>query len=98
MKPKQRKLISKYNGRKGGRPLQDSKIRIELPGIELVILTPDQYGHLVNKYGIQLLSKALTLLDNQLKKSGRFSDRYAGKNNYAHFRSDGWLLNEARNM
>ncbi len=82
------------NGKKGGRPRQDSRIYIELPDIELVILTPSQYGSLIERYGYDLLRKALIILDNWLKSSEK-AKKYVGKNNYAHFRSDGWLLNEA---
>lgn len=92
---KNRSLISKYNGKKGGRPKQDSKIRIELPAIELVILTPNQYNSLLEKYGYELIEKALKILDSWLKKGSKASLRYKGKNNYAHFRSDGWVINTA---
>ena len=91
-----KKLSCINNGKKGGRPKQDSKIRMELPDIELVILTPNQYGSLLEKYGYDLLRKSLLLLDSWLKTGGKSSAKYVGKNNYAHFRSDGWLINEAR--
>jgi len=87
-----KKVISRKNGLRGGRPKQDSEIRIILPDINLVILTPSQYGSLLEKYGHKLIRKALLILDNWLKGGGH---KYAGKNNYAHFRSDGWLINEA---
>ena len=93
---KNRSLISKYNGKKGGRPKQDSKIRIELPEIKFVILTPNQYNSLLEKYGYELLRKALLILDEWLLHGGKASKKYIGKNNYAHFRSDGWVVNEAR--
>ena len=91
-----RSEISKINGQKGGRPKQDSKIRIELPEINLVILTPTQYGSLLEKYGYDLLRKALLILDEWLLRGGKNAQKYIGKNNYAHFRSDGWVVNEAR--
>lgn len=87
---------SRINGQKGGRPKQDSSIRIELPDIDLVILTPTQYGSLLEKYGYELLRKALFILDEWLKSGSRVASRYVGKNNYAHFRSDGWVVNEAK--
>ena len=93
---KSKRKISKENGKKGGRPKQDSSIRIELPDIDLVILTPTQYGSLLEKYGYDLLRKALLILDDWLKAGGKYSQKYIGKNNYAHFRSDGWVVNEAR--
>ena len=87
---------SRENGKKGGRPKQDSSIRIELPEIELVILTPVQYEFLLKKYGYELIKKSLLILDNWLKKGGKNSEKYVGKNNYGHFRSDGWVINYAK--
>ena len=91
-----RRLVCRQNGLKGGRPKQDSTIRIELPDIDLVILTPSQYGSLLEKYGYDLLKKALVILDEWLLSGGKASQKYVGKNNYAHFRSDGWVVNEAK--
>jgi hypothetical protein len=93
-----RKLISKYNGKKGGRPKISSNLKIEIPEINLVILTPTQYNSLIEKYGYELLEKALKILDNWLEFGGKSSERYIGKNNYAHFRSDGWVINEALSL
>ena len=87
--------VSRLNGKKGGRPKQDSSIRIELPNIDLVILTPTQYSSLLEKYGYEILRKSLLILDKWLKTGGYSSKKYVGKNNYAHFRSDGWVVNEA---
>lgn len=95
---KNRKLISKYNGRKGGRPKPDSEIRIELPEINLVVLTPNQYNSLLEKYGYELLRNALLILDKWLLSGSRPAEKHIGRNNYAHFRSDGWLLNEAKKI
>ena len=89
---------SRENGKKGGRPKQDSNIRIELPDIELVILTPTQYGSLVEKYGYELLRKSLLILDSWLKEGGKSTKKYIGKNNYAHFRADGWVVNTAKRI
>lgn len=83
------------NGKLGGRPKYSNKIRISLPEIELVILTPKQYGSLIEKYGYELLNKALRILENWLKTSPE-GEKYRGKNNYAHFRSDGWVINSAK--
>lgn len=87
---------AKINGQKGGRPKQDSSIRIELPDAELVILTPTQYGSLLEKYGYDLLKKSIQILDSWLKSGSKPATKYIGKNNYAHFRSDGWLVNTAK--
>ena len=96
MNSKNRRRICKLNGQKGGRPKQDSTIRIKLPDIDLVILTPTQYGSLLEKYGYELLKKSLFILDSWLKSGSKSANKYVGKNNYAHFRSDGWLVNEAK--
>ena len=96
MSVKERRMFCRINGQKGGRPKQDSSIYIELPDIDLVILTPTQYGSLLEKYGYELLRKALFILDNWLKSGSKYANRYVGKNNYAHFRSDGWVINEAK--
>lgn len=93
---KNRKIASQTNGKKGGRPRHDSRICIELPDIDLVILTPTQYGSLLEKYGYDLLKKALLILDKWLKSGSKYAAKYVGKNNYAHFRSDGWVINEAK--
>ena len=57
-----RHLTSILNGRKGGRPKSDLKVRIEIPDINLVILTPKQYNSLIERYGYELLNKALKIL------------------------------------
>ena len=93
-----RATTARLNGKKGGRPKQDSTIRIELPEIDLVILTPTQYGSLLEKYGYELLRKSLKILDSWLKSGSPVSSKYVGKNNYAHFRSDGWVVNEAKRV
>lgn len=87
---------SKHNGKRGGRPRQDSEIRIILPDIDLVILTPTQYGSLLEKYDYELLNRALLILDKWLKSGSKPAEKYIGKNNYAHFRTDGWVMNAAR--
>lgn len=98
VKRKSKKRASKDNGKKGGRPCQDSTIYMELPEINLVILTQTQYNSLIEKYGYKLIRKALLILDSWLKNGGQASAKYVGKNNYAHFRSDGWVLNEAKRI
>ena len=81
--------------KKGGRPKYNSSVRVEIPNLEFVILTPAQYNLLLDRYGAILLSKALKILEYWLKTDphGR---KYRGKNNYAHFRSDGWIINSAK--
>ena len=95
LKQEQKNKSCIKNGRKGGRPRQDSGIYLKIPGINLVILTPKQYDMLIDRYGYHLLDRALLIFDKWLKYGGEASKKYVGKNNYAHFRSDGWVINEA---
>ena len=79
---------------KSGRPIGDNMNIYYIKGINLVILTETEYNTLIKKYGTKIINKALMILDDWLKKSP-IGKKYQGKNNYAHFRSDGWLINEA---
>ena len=89
-----KRIYSKRNGKKGGRPAMDKFSTFIIPELNTVILTENQYNKLLEKYGKTLLLKALEILDNWLlSQSG---NKYKGKNNYAHLRSDGWVINEAR--
>ena len=88
-------FASVKNGQKGGRPRYSNNNKIQIPDIEFVILTPEQYGSLIEKYGFELLKKAINVLEEWLKTSPQ-ADRYRGKNNYAHFRADGWVINSAK--
>ena len=83
------------NGKKGGRPRYGASVRATIPDVDIVILTPKQYGSLIEKYGYELLNKALKIFETWLKTSPE-AGKYRGKNNYAHFRSDGWVINSAR--
>ena len=85
----------KVNGKKGGRPMYDCDIKIEIPECSLVILTPYQYSTLLEKYGYNILMKALSIFESWLKSSPE-GEKYRGKNNYGHFRSDGWVINTAK--
>lgn len=84
------------NGKKGGRPISDTYIStFDIPDFKTVILTEKQYNNLLNRYGEALLNKALEILNNWLNTKP-FGIKYKGKNNYAHFRSDGWVINTAK--
>ncbi len=96
---KSKKSFYKNNGNKGGRPRQDSQIYIKIPNVTIVNLTSNQYETLLKKYGCKILKTALKILDKWLKSGSPEAVRYVGKNNYAHFRADGWVINEAiRNL
>lgn len=94
---KLRRYSSIRNGRKGGRPKADCKTSLRLPDITLVILTQNQYNTLIEKYGYILIAKALEILESWLKSSPD-AEKYRGKNNYGHFRNDGWVINSAKNI
>ena len=92
---KSKKFFYRINGQKGGRPKSKTQIYIKLPEIKFVHLTPDQYKKLTERYGCKILWKALFILDSWLSSGSPIAEKYIGKNNYAHFRSDGWVINEA---
>ena len=93
-----KRMNSIENGKKGGRPEScNYKETITIPGIYMVILTRSQYDTLLVRYGKNLLECALLILDNWLKTSP-LAGKYKGRNNYAHFRSDGWIIHEARQL
>jgi len=93
---KSKQWFHKHNGSKGGRPRQDSGIYIKIPKIKFVNLTSQQYENLINRYGQSILLKAIVILDNWLKSGSPNATKFIGKNNYSHFRSDGWVINEAK--
>lgn len=93
-----KRLYSVQNGKKGGRPGVDKYIStFVIPGFNTVILTEHQYNSLIERYGILLFNKALKILEDWLLTS-RAGQQYRGKNNYAHFRADGWVINEAKHL
>lgn len=86
------------NGKKGGRPMNEKckNERYKLDNVNnFVILTENQYNTLIEKYGLSLISKAFLIFDDWLSNS-RIGIKYTGKNHYAYFRSDGWLINAAK--
>ena len=91
-----RKNSFRINGEKGGRPKGNTYITsFIIPEFNTVILTEHQYDTLINKYGNALLKKALSIFQEWLLTSPN-GYKYKGRNNYAHFRSDGWVINEAK--
>ena len=76
-----RHLTCILNGKKGGRPKADFELRVEIPEINFVILTPKQYNSLIEKYGYALIDKALKILENWLTVSPE-GGKYRGKKHY----------------
>lgn len=84
------------NGKKGGRPGVNSYVStFIIPEFNTVILTEQQYNNLTERYGVTLFNKALEILEDWLSTSP-IGSKYKGKNNYAHFRADGWIINTAK--
>ena len=91
-----KKSSFRKNGEKGGRPKSSTySTKFIVKDSNTVILTENQYNNLINRYGIELIRIALSILDDWLENSP-LGFKYKGKNNYAHFRADGWLINEAK--
>jgi len=88
---------SMENGKMGGRPKCSKENFYKIPNTKFVILTFSQYEKLLNKYGKIVFEKAIELLENWLSSSPS-AQKYRGKNNYGHFRSDGWVINSALNI
>lgn len=65
---------------------------IKLDGIEYVRLTEKQYKKLIDTWGDDVANEAIKVLDNWLAKNGSAQKGYIGRNNYGHFRSDGWVM------
>ena len=84
------------NGKKGGRPKYEDARKVYIPNAEFVTLTPAQYKILLKKYGSGVLENAMLLFEDWLKSSPE-GIKYRGKNNYGHFRSDGWVINSVIN-
>ena len=95
---RKRKLASKRNGKLGGRPKSITDAIFVIPDIKFVVITPTQYNSLLEKYGYDLLNTALQILDEWLSNGKSVSKKYLGKNNYGHFRSDGWVINSAKKL
>ena len=85
------------NGCKGGRPKDDDSPRKDFgEDIENVILTESQWERIVAKRGEKLAIKMVEVLDEWLSLGGANAKQYIGKNNYGHFKADGWVLNQAK--
>ena len=84
------------NGKKGGRPDGNKYVAtFVIPDFDTVILTECQYNNLIERYGVALFTRALEILSDWLNTKP-IGIKYKGKNNYAFFRSDGWLINTAK--
>jgi len=89
---KSRKSRKEKCGRKKISP-DDS---MDLDSISSVNITLKQYQKLLVKYGELFVKKALEIFDSWLLLGSRETIKYINKNNYGHFRADGWLIYETK--
>ena len=89
--------ISAMNGKKGGRPKPDTEDCYRACECKNVTLSYKQYLTLLTRYGENLLTLSIKILENWLQNNPA-GYKYRGKNNYAFFRADGWLINTAKRI
>ena len=75
-----------------GRKVYSLKDSVSITNINHVNLTENQYKKLQIKYGKEFIDKAISILDIWLGRKTKEAKKYIGKNNYAHFRKDSWLI------
>lgn len=80
----------KNSGRKKVKPQESTEIK-NAPNVNL---TQKQYENLIKKYGQVFTRNAIGILNTWFAGKTRTVKKFLGKNNYAHFRSDGWLIAE----
>lgn len=87
------------NGCKGGRPKDEESPRKDFgEDIENVTLTESQWERIVAKRGEKLAYQMVKVLEEWLAIGGATAKQYIGKNNYGHFKSDGWVYQEAKKI
>lgn len=88
----------KTQNNKGGRRKVSVNECIKLKENELVNLTKNQYSKLIHKYGYLFIKNAINIFNEWLKQNTNISKRYLDKNNYAHFRIDGWVIAQTQKV
>ena len=68
--------------------------------VECVHLTEEDYTKLCDKHSSNIIDTGIKILDNWLIKGGKSAQSYLGKdyNHKGHFRSDSWVINEAKKI
>jgi hypothetical protein len=84
------------NGVKGGRPNDNDAPRIDIKDVEYVNLTEPQYKRACEKFGENIVNKAISCLESWLALKGRTQEQYLGKNHYGFFKSDNWVIKKAQ--
>lgn len=86
------KRLEIRNKRREAAKQTDRTNDVNLDGIELVRLTENQYQKLVELYGEDVTIEAIKILEKWFAKKGKVQKGYIGRNNYGHFRKDGWVI------
>lgn len=86
------------NGCKGGRPKDEDSPKKDFDEDCLVTLTENQWERIVAKRGEKLAIKMVEVLDDWLSIGGTNAKQYIGRNNYGHFKSDGWVFQTAKKI
>jgi hypothetical protein len=86
------KRLDIRNKRREAAKNTDKAEDIKIDGIEFVRLTEKQFKKLVELHGEDVILAAIKILDDWLAKNGQAQKGYIGRNNYGHFRKDGWVL------
>lgn len=81
-----------------GRPKYSIKDSINIEYAKFVNLTLKQYEKIQHKYGAIFAKNAIYILNSWLKEKGPEAKKYLNKNNYGHFRSDSWVINETKRL
>ena len=90
-----KKRIDLKNKRAAARLGAGEKLEFKkLEGIEYAKLTEDDYNALLDKYGNEFVSKALSILDGWLSRGTPNARKYLNKSHKGFFRSDCWLVQE----
>ena len=89
------KKKEKHRGGRKKVPITES---IYIKEGKLVNLTQKQYETLIRKYGYIFIKNAISIFNSWLEQNTKISKRYSNKNNYANFRSDGWVIHQTEKL
>lgn len=76
----------------------EKAVFMQLEDVKCVHLVEEDYTKLCDKYGRNVIDTGIKILDGWLSLGGAKAKSYLGKNynHIGHFRSDGWVINEAK--
>jgi len=91
-----KKRIALRNKRAAAASARSEEEFIQLEEFKNINLTADDYEKFKNKYGEEVFTKALDILDGWLDRSSSNAKKYMGKNHRGFFRIDCWVITEAK--